>query len=274
MICIMLVSCLVACNNGADKEPSETNKTESSTTENSTISTETTEESGSSELEESEESTEQSTQIENNTEEIDSEEATEEKITYTYNDLDKEMYVTSGVNVRDLPSRDGEKLGELSKGDKVEVTGKCNETGWYRIKYKNTTAYVSAKYLSDTKPKEESSTSPASENNNTNNEAQGTIKFTYTENGSKILPGWELKDGVWYPIDLMPGGKNYDAELHAEWDGKKYAEFKAANTYGLATATPDGGLVPIPNDYVIGSFAIYQCNHCETGELILFCMGM
>lgn len=68
---------------------------------------------------------------------------------YTYTDLNKTMYAKSTVNVRSLPSTDGDKLGSLSKNQEVTVTGQCNETGWYRIKFNNSEACVSNKYLSD-----------------------------------------------------------------------------------------------------------------------------
>jgi uncharacterized protein YkwD len=70
---------------------------------------------------------------------------------YTYTDASKTMYAKSSVNVRDLPSSDGNKLGGLSTNQEVTVTGQCNETGWYRIEYKGSTGYVSNKYLSDEK---------------------------------------------------------------------------------------------------------------------------
>lgn len=82
------------------------------------------------------------------------------KVTYTYTELNKKMYVKSSVNVRDLPSTDGEKMGSLSNGQEVVVTGQCNETGWYRINYDEKVAYVSNKYLNDTKP--ETQVSPTS----------------------------------------------------------------------------------------------------------------
>ncbi len=74
---------------------------------------------------------------------------------FTYADLDKTMYVRSNVNVRNLPNTSGTKLGSLSKGTSVHVTGQCNETNWYRITYNEQTGYVSNKYLSDTKPAEQ-----------------------------------------------------------------------------------------------------------------------
>jgi uncharacterized protein YkwD len=70
---------------------------------------------------------------------------------YTYADMSKTMYAKSSVNVRDLPSTDGNKLGGLSTNQEVTVTGQCNETSWYRIEYKGSTGYVSNKYLSDEK---------------------------------------------------------------------------------------------------------------------------
>ena len=70
-----------------------------------------------------------------------------QKETYTYEELSATMYAKSSVNVRDLPCKDGKQLGKLGQYDKVTVTGKCNETGWYRIQYNNGTAYVSGSYL-------------------------------------------------------------------------------------------------------------------------------
>lgn len=76
----------------------------------------------------------------------------EEKVTYTYTDLSQTMYAKRDVNVRDLPSVDGNKVEGLSLGEEVTVTGKCNETGWYRISYGGKTAYVSNNYLVSEKP--------------------------------------------------------------------------------------------------------------------------
>ena len=76
------------------------------------------------------------------------------KTEYTYSALDKTMYAKSSVNVRDLPSTDGERIGGLSARQEVHVTGQCNETNWYRIDYNGETAYVSNSYLVSEKPAE------------------------------------------------------------------------------------------------------------------------
>jgi uncharacterized protein YkwD len=100
----------------------------------------------------SEESTEdvESTEVEDTEGENESTE-TIASASYTYTDMSKTMYAKSSVNVRDLPSTDGNKLGGLSTNEEVTVTGQCNETSWYRIEYKGSTGYVSNKYLSDEK---------------------------------------------------------------------------------------------------------------------------
>ena len=71
---------------------------------------------------------------------------------FTFKDMDKELYAKSSVNVRSLPSSEGDKLGSLSAWEKVKVTGQCNETSWYRIKYGDGIGYVSNNYLVTNKP--------------------------------------------------------------------------------------------------------------------------
>ena len=72
--------------------------------------------------------------------------------TYTYTEFDKVMYAMMSINVRDLPSMDGNKLGRLSDGQEVNVTGQCNETSWFRINFNGGMGFVSNKYLSAEKP--------------------------------------------------------------------------------------------------------------------------
>lgn len=71
---------------------------------------------------------------------------------YTYSELSQTMYVKSAVNVRDLPSTDGKKIGSLKASQEITVTGKCDQTGWYRFDWNNTTGYVSDKYIVSEKP--------------------------------------------------------------------------------------------------------------------------
>lgn len=68
---------------------------------------------------------------------------------YTYSELSVQKYVSTSLNVRELPSTDGAVVGVLNANDKITITGKCNETGWYRINYNNTSGYISEKYVTD-----------------------------------------------------------------------------------------------------------------------------
>ena len=62
------------------------------------------------------------------------------------------MYAKSAVNVRNQPSTDGEKVGRLAYGQKVTVTGQCEETGWYQVNLNGETAFVSNSYIVSEKP--------------------------------------------------------------------------------------------------------------------------
>lgn len=66
---------------------------------------------------------------------------------YTFTDMTAIMYAQNTVNVRNLPSTDGNILGRLSVNDEIIVTGQCNETGWYRFDYNGSVAYISNKYI-------------------------------------------------------------------------------------------------------------------------------
>ena len=72
----------------------------------------------------------------------------EPQAVYTYTDMAVTMYTTQTVNIRNLPNTDGTKLGSLSSGQEVAVTGQCNETGWYMFDYNGQVAFVSNSYLS------------------------------------------------------------------------------------------------------------------------------
>lgn len=99
------------------------------------------------------------------TEEIESE--SEESPAYTFVDMDAIKYAKSNVNVRNLPNKMGDKLGGLSQNEEIHITGKCNETGWYRFEYKGDVAYVSNEYIVDEKIEIPVEPAPATQANNT-----------------------------------------------------------------------------------------------------------
>lgn len=97
---------------------------------------------------------------------------------YTYSELNQTMYAKSAVNVRDLPSTDGKKIGSLKASQEITVTGKCDQTGWYRFDWNSTTGYVSDRYIVSEKPV---SNVAANGNSNTagNQYASNTVDDTF-----------------------------------------------------------------------------------------------
>ena len=91
---------------------------------------------------------------------------------YTYSELSQTMYAKSAVNVRDLPNTDGKKIGSLKASQEITVTGKCDQTGWYRFELNNTTGYVSDKYIVSEKP----AVNTVASTNNSSNTAGNTTQ--------------------------------------------------------------------------------------------------
>lgn len=98
---------------------------------------------------------------------------------YTYSELSQTMYAKSAVNVRDLPSTDGKKIGSLKASQEIAVTGKCDQTGWYRFDWNNTTGYVSDKYIVSEKPAVNTVASANNSNTAGNQYASNTVDDTF-----------------------------------------------------------------------------------------------
>lgn len=100
---------------------------------------------------------------------------------YSYKRLDKTMYVKSAVNVRNMPCKAGTKLCKLSKAKRVYVTGKCKQTGWYRIRYNGKTGYVPSKYLVSKKPKTDKKNTQTQSQTGANNSSTTTVDNSNVE---------------------------------------------------------------------------------------------
>ena len=106
--------------------------------------------------------------------------------------LNKVMYATTSLNVRDSSSVKGKKIGSLAYAQKVIVTGQDKNTGWYRIKYNGGTGFVSNSYLSSKKPvvkkptvtKPSTSTGSSSSNKGSSSSGSTTTKKPSTSTGS------------------------------------------------------------------------------------------
>lgn len=68
---------------------------------------------------------------------------------------------TAALNVRKGTKTSTAKLGTLSRGSKVKITGQDSKTKWYRISYKGKTSYVSDKYVKLDAPKAPAKPKPA-----------------------------------------------------------------------------------------------------------------
>lgn len=74
-----------------------------------------------------------------------------------FTDVEETVYATGTVNIRASYTADSEKLGSLSRGQSVTRTGTSIQgteaEGWSRVQLSDgSTAYISNKYLSTTKP--------------------------------------------------------------------------------------------------------------------------
>nr|WP_300831314.1 SH3 domain-containing protein [uncultured Acetatifactor sp.] len=103
---------------------------------------------------------------------------------YTINEaVSGTMYARAAVNVRNQPSTDGEKVGQLTQGQEVTVTGQCEETGWYQIELNGEKAFVSNSYIVAEKPAAATQTagntgSPGSGSGQTAGQGAGTAAKT------------------------------------------------------------------------------------------------
>ena len=103
-------------------------------------------------------------------------------------DIDKTMYAVSDVNLRAGDSTDYEKVGSLTWAEEVHVTGKSTTTNWFRIERPDgSLAYVSNKYVSDTKPQPQAQAPQASSGNGNGNGGQAA---------PQAAPSGELRDST------------------------------------------------------------------------------
>ena len=116
----------------------------------------------------------------------------------------KTVYVTTDLNVHEQPDASSKVLGTLKKDTAVVVT--AEKYGWYTITFNGQTAYISAKYTSETDPSAQPTPTPSQTKTvyttenlkvraqpNTSADVLGTLK-----KGTKVET-YSLKDG-WYEI--------------------------------------------------------------------------
>lgn len=101
---------------------------------------------------------------------------------------------TDKINVRDSASEDGNKLGQLDKGQ--EVTCYAVENGWAKIDYNGTKAYVKADYLQDVAV--EANTNTTADNSDTSDQSGKQITLSNTVNVRESMSETASKVAVAY----------------------------------------------------------------------------
>ena len=128
------------------------------------------------------------------------------------------FYATRSLNVRKGAGTEFEKVGTLSTGEAVTVTGR-DASGWYEISYNDGKGYVSDSYISETKPTasaaKDSSASGSATSNASSASAASTPAATQTPAAStdNVQRGvGVIGDPGWHPeiADEEPQAPNSD----------------------------------------------------------------
>ena len=145
------------------------------------------------------------------------------KLEYTYTEMEATMYAQQTVNVRDLPSTDGNKVGSLNEAEEVTVLAQCNETQWYKILYNDSEVFVINSYLATEKPAEKPAQQPNEQ------VAQSSAKYSNAYGQSYSMTPAEARAAA------EADGYNFDTVYTAE-DGHQYMYYFACHIRDL-----DGG---------------------------------
>ena len=118
-------------------------------------------------------------------------------------EMDAIMYATTSVNERKEPSADSEKIGSLSIGEEVHVTGKTEDGLWMRIEEGDGEAFVASNYLSTEKPvveeqpsTSESESTSSSGGNTTQTETPAPEQTTPPEQETVVLEPAPSEDNL------------------------------------------------------------------------------
>lgn len=170
---------------------------------------------------------EKDTENVNNTESIENSEIVEN--TEDIIETEIVLYATTKVNVRSLPSTNGDKLGQLNRNQEVVGLGEAVD-GWQKIRFNEGAAYVSAQYLSKTK-----------------------VETQVQDSQPQMQVDEITADDLTLPVDFDPNGivVVIDPGHQGKWNSGKEPDGPGSSTMKTKVSAGATGCVTKQNEYVL-----------------------
>ncbi|WP_346939707.1 SH3 domain-containing protein [uncultured Clostridium sp.] len=131
------------------------------------------------------------------------------------------IVTATALNVRSAGNTSSRIIGSLSKNAKVQIISTSN--GWHKIKYNNTTGFVSAEYINT------SSSNSNSGNGNTNNNNSNSSDGTVNADALNVRSGASTSNKI-----IGSLGKNAKVQIISTSNG--WHKIKYNNTVGFVSA--------------------------------------
>lgn len=179
-------------------------------------------------------------------------------ITWNVTAMSGTMYATGDVNVRSGAGTNNSRIGGLSAGSSVTVTG-STDNGWIQVSYDGQTGYVAGNYLSWNKPSSGGSSSGGS-SNGSGGSSSGAWDDSYTYDLSSRYVSADEFDG-WSASDLAIVRNEIFARHGRIFTTQKYKDYFSQKTWYEPTYDPsyfDANLDSFLNDYEWANLAVVQ----------------
>ena len=174
-------------------------------------------------------------------------------ITWNVTSMSGTMYATGDVNVRTGAGTSNDRIGGLSAGSSVTVTG-STDNGWIQVSYDGQTGYVAGNYLSWDKP----SSNGSSGGNSGGSSGAWDDSYTY-DLSSRYVSADELEG---YSASELAVIRNEIFARHGRiFTKQEYKDYFSQKTWYEPTYDPsyfDANLDSFLNDYEWANLAVVQ----------------